>query len=58
MNPFVRLRTREEREAAQAILALFRVAPPKPTARSLTGLAREVREEFVEAQRKASWGRR
>ena len=58
MSPFVRLRTREERETARAILALFREAPPKPTQRSLSGLAYEVRQEFVEAQRKASWGKR
>lgn len=47
-----------ESSIAQAIRAVF-AAPPAPRAeRSLTGLAREVRAEFVEAQRMSSWGRR
>jgi len=42
---------------ARAIAALLAGPQPEPVERSLTGLAYEVRAEFVEAQRKRSWGR-
>lgn len=42
---------------SRAILALLAEPRPEPVARSLTGLAVEVRAEFALAQRMRNWGR-
>jgi len=45
-------------EKARAVESFLRVfIPPPRTERSLSGLACEVRQEFVEAQRMRAWGR-
>lgn len=46
-------RNSDDAADARAIAALLAGPPPEPVERSLTGLAYEVRAEFVEAQRMA-----